>query len=73
MFLIQVKLVEGVLTGPQRQELVARLTDVLVAAAGENMRGATWCVVEEIPGCGWGVGGETVELDDVRAMARGEG
>jgi 4-oxalocrotonate tautomerase len=71
MFLIQVKLIEGVLTGPQKRELVARLTDALVASAGENLRDAVWCVVEETPGDGWGIGGETLALDDVRALARG--
>jgi phenylpyruvate tautomerase PptA (4-oxalocrotonate tautomerase family) len=34
------------------------------------MRRTTWCVVEEIPGECWGVGGETVTLDDLRALAR---
>ena len=71
MFLIQVKLIRGVLTGPQKQELVGHLTDAVVAGAGESMRHATWCVVEEIPGEAWGIAGETVALDDVRALARG--
>ena len=71
MFLIQVTLIEGLLTSPQKQELVARLTDALVATAGEHMRRDTWCLLEEIPEREWGVGGETVALDDVRAMARG--
>ena len=70
MFLIQVKLIEGVFTGPQKQELVARLTDALVETAGENLRHVTWCVLQEAPGDGWGIGGETVALDDLRALAR---
>ena len=70
MFLIQVKLIEGVLTGPQKQELVERLTDALLASAGESMRRTTWCLIEELPGAAWGIGGETLALDDVRALAR---
>lgn len=70
MFLIRVKLMEGVLTGPQKRELVGRLTDALAATAGENMRRTTWCLVEEVPGECWSVGGETVTLDDLRALAR---
>jgi 4-oxalocrotonate tautomerase len=72
MFLIHVKLIEGVFTGPQKEELVERLTTALLTSAGEGMRRATWCLVEEIPGELWGVGGETVSLDDMRALAREE-
>jgi hypothetical protein len=39
MFLIAVKLTEGVLTGPQKRELVGRLTDALAATAGEKCAG----------------------------------
>ena len=70
MFLIHVKLIEGVFTGPQKQQLADRLTDAVLASAGESMRARTWCLVEEIPGESWAVGGETVSLDDMRALAR---
>jgi 4-oxalocrotonate tautomerase len=70
MFLVHVKLIEGALTGPQRQELVERVTDAVLASAGESMRRTTWCLVEEVPGDRWGIGGQTIELDDVRALAR---
>ena len=36
--LIQVKLIEGVFTAQQKQEIVERLTDAMVAIEGENMR-----------------------------------
>jgi len=73
MFLIHVKLIEGVFTGPQKQELAERLTDAVLATAGEGMRRATWCLVEEYPGDRWAIGGEPVSLDDVRALAREAG
>jgi 4-oxalocrotonate tautomerase len=72
MFLIRVTLVEGVFTGPQKEQLIERLTDALLASAGESMRRTTWCMVEEIPGERWGIGGEPLALDDVRAIAREE-
>ena len=71
MFLIHVKLIDGVFTGPQKQEFVERLTDAVVATAGESMRQSTWCLLEDIAGSGWGIGGQTLTLDDVRALARG--
>ena len=48
MPLIQVKVLEGVFTAPQKQEIIERLTDAMVAIEGENMRPSTWCVVEEV-------------------------
>jgi 4-oxalocrotonate tautomerase len=69
--LIQVKLIEGVFTSPQKQEIVERLTDAMVEIEGENMRQATWCVIEEVASGEWGVGGQTLTADDVKALARG--
>ena len=71
MALIQVKLIEGVFTSPQKQEIIERLTDAMVAIEGENMRQATWCVIEEVASGEWGVGGQTLTADDIKALARG--
>ena len=71
MFLIQVKLIEGVFTGPQKREIVERLTDALVAIEGENMRQAPGAWSRRSPSGEWGVGGQTLSADDVRALARG--
>ena len=72
MRLIQVKVIEGVFTAPQKREIVERLTDAMVEIDGENMRQLTWCVIEEIASGDWGIGGQTLTADDVRALARGE-
>jgi 4-oxalocrotonate tautomerase len=72
MPLIQVKVMDGVYTAPQKQAIVERLTDAMVEIAGENMRRLTWCVVEEVASGEWGIGGQTLTADDVRALARGE-
>ena len=71
MALIQVKLIAGVFTSPQKQEIIERLTEAMVEIEGENMRRATWCMVEEVASGEWGVGGQTLTADDVRALARG--
>jgi len=71
MTLIQVKLIEGVFTSPQKREIVARLTDAMIEIEGENMRQATWCLIEEVASGEWGVGGQTLTVDDVRALASG--
>jgi 4-oxalocrotonate tautomerase len=58
MPLIQVKIIEGVFTPAQKQDIVRKLTDAMVAIEGENMRPVTWCVVEEVKSGDWGIAGE---------------
>jgi 4-oxalocrotonate tautomerase len=70
MSLIQVKVIEGVFTAPQKQEIVERVTDAMVEVEGESMRRAIWCVIEEVASGQWGIGGQTLTADDVKALAR---
>lgn len=72
MPLIQVKLIQGVFTAPQRREIVERLSEAMVEIAGESMRRVTWCLVEEVPSGEWGIGGQPLTADDVKALACGE-
>ncbi len=71
MPLINVKLIEGVFTPEQKQDIVRRLTDTMVEIEGENMRGVTTCIVEEVRSGDWGIGGRPMATEDVRALARG--
>jgi len=71
MPLIQVKVIEGVFTAEQKQEIVRKLTDAMVAIEGENMRQVTTCIVEEIKSGDWGIGGNSLTADDVKALAAG--
>jgi 4-oxalocrotonate tautomerase len=69
--LINVKLIEGVFTAEQRQDIVRRLTDAMVEIEGENLRPVTWCIVEEVASGDWGVGGQPMHAADVKALAGG--
>lgn len=70
--LIQVKLIEGVFTEPQKREMIHKLTDAMVSIEGENMRSVTWVVVEEVKSGSWGIGGRPLTVADVRALATGK-
>ena len=72
MPLVQVKLIEGVFSTEQKQQMIEKLTDTMVSIEGENMRGVTWVVVEEVKGGDWGIGGKPLTADDVKALAAGE-
>ena len=71
MALIQVKVIEGVFTAQQKQEIIERLTDAMVEIEGESMRRSIWCLVDEVASGDWGVGGQSLTADDVKALARG--
>jgi 4-oxalocrotonate tautomerase len=68
---INVKLIEGVFTSAQKQEIIVKLTDAMVGIEGENMRGVTWCVVEEVKSGDWGIAGNSLRTEDVKALAAG--
>ena len=71
MPLIQVKVIEGVFTDAQKQEIIRKLTDAMVSIEGENTRPVTWVVVEEVKSGSWGMGGKALTTGDVKAMAGG--
>ena len=68
---VNVKVIEGVFSAEQKQEMVRRLTDTMVGIEGENMRPVTWVVVEEVKSGDWGIGGSPLSTADVQALAAG--
>jgi 4-oxalocrotonate tautomerase len=71
MPLVTVKLVEGVFNETEKREMIEKLTDTMVEIEGENMRGITWVVVEEVRSGDWGIGGNALTTGDVRAVKEG--
>ena len=69
MPLINVKVIEGVFDADQKRQIVERLTDTMVGIEGENMRGVTWVVLEEVKSGDWAIGGKALSTDDVKALA----
>lgn len=72
MPLVNVKVIEGVFSDSQKQEIVKKLTDAMVTIEGENMRQVTWVIVEEVKSGDWGIGGKTLTTNDVKALAAGD-
>ncbi|HTW26184.1 MAG TPA: 4-oxalocrotonate tautomerase family protein [Acetobacteraceae bacterium] len=71
MPLIQVRLIEDVFTPQQKRQMVAKLTDAMVEIEGEAMRGVTWVVIDDIKSGDWGIGGQPLTTEAVKAMASG--
>ena len=72
MPVVNIKLIEGVFSQDQKQEMIRRMTDVLVDLEGEYMRPFTVVVIEEVKSGDWGVGGKALSRADVKALAGGK-
>jgi 4-oxalocrotonate tautomerase len=68
MPLINVQLIEGVFSDDQKREMIAKLTDTMVAIEGEALRPVTWVILEEVKSGDWGVGGNGLTAADVKAL-----
>ena len=55
MPLVEIKYFEGELSEAQTQEVIEKVTDVLVSFSGEALREATWVVVQEVKSGHWGL------------------
>jgi len=71
MPLINVKLIENVFSPQEKREIVDKLTDAMVSIEGENMRGVTWVIVEEVKSGDWAIGGNALTTEDVKALQVG--
>jgi len=71
MPLIEVHVIENVFSTAQKQKMIEKLTDAMVAIEGENMRGVTWVKVQEVKSGDWGIGGQQLTTEAVRALATG--
>jgi 4-oxalocrotonate tautomerase len=69
MPLIQVKLMEKAFTSQQKQEMIKKLTDAMVSIEGENMRQVTWVIIEDVNSGEWGIGGQPLSTEAVKALA----
>ena len=72
MPVVNIKVIEGVFSQDQKQEMIRRMTDVLGDLEGEYMRQFTVVVIEEVKSGDWGVGGKALSSADVKALAGGK-
>jgi 4-oxalocrotonate tautomerase len=72
MPLVNVKVIEGVFDDAQKHAMIEKLTDTMVEIEGENMRGVTWCVIDEVKSGDWAIGGRTLTTEAVHALAAGQ-
>ena len=71
MSLVQVKVIENVFTRTQKEEMIERLTNSMVEVQGEGMRRVTLVTIEEVASGDWGVAGNAMTTQDLRALQAG--
>jgi 4-oxalocrotonate tautomerase len=72
MPLVNVRLIEGVFTSAQKEEMIRKLTDAMVSIEGEAMRQVTLVVIDEVKSGDWGIGGNALTTSGVKALAAGK-
>ena len=68
MPMVTVKVIEGVFTQQQKQDMIRKITDTMVEIEGENLRPVTWVLVEEVHSGDWGIAGNGLTTGDVHAL-----
>jgi 4-oxalocrotonate tautomerase len=70
--MVTIDVIKDVFTPQQKQELIAKVTEAMIAVEGENMRGVTWVRIQEFEGGDWAIGGRALTAADVHALAKGK-
>ncbi|WP_230291594.1 tautomerase family protein [Croceicoccus sp. Ery5] len=70
MPLVTIDVIKDVFTAEQKQDMIKKVTDTMVAIEGEALRGVTWVRVMEVEQGDWAIGGHCLTAADVQAMAR---
>lgn len=63
-----IKVIEGVLTGDEKQQMIEKVTEAMVSVEGENLRDKTVVILEEVKSGDWGIGGQTMTAEHVKQV-----
>ncbi len=72
MPLVTIDVIKDVFTPDQKQKLIERVTEAMIAVEGESMRPVTWVRINEFEGGNWAIGGKALRAADVHALAKGK-
>jgi 4-oxalocrotonate tautomerase len=66
--LIQIKVVEKVLTDDEKSQMISGVTEAVLAVYGEGLRPHTWVIVDDVASGQWGLGGKGLTTADVQGL-----
>ena len=68
MPLANIKVIEGVFDDTEKRQLIENVSEAIIAVEGEQIREKTIVILEETKSGDWGVGGQTLTSQQVRAL-----
>lgn len=69
MPLVTIDVIKDVFTPSEKQQLIAKVTEAMIAVEGEALRGVTWVRINEFESSDWAIGGQALTAVDVQTMA----
>ena len=73
MPLVTIDLIKNVFSPNQKQALIDKVTEAMIAVEGEAMRGVTWVRIQEFEEGDWAIGGKSLRASDVHALSAAKG
>ena len=71
MPLANIKVIEGVFTDSEKQQMIKKVTEALITVEGEQLRDYTLVILEETKSGDWGVGGQMFTTQQVKQVRQG--
>lgn len=68
MPLANIKVINGVFSDAEKQQMIQNVTEALIEVEGEGLREQTVVIVEETKSGDWGVGGRALSTDIVKKL-----
>ena len=65
---VNIKVIEGVFSGDEKQRVIEKVTEAMVSVEGENLREKTVVILEEVKSGDWGIGGKALTTQDVKNL-----
>ena len=69
MPLVTIDVIKDVFAPEQKQEMIEKVTEAMLAVEGEAMRPVTWVRIQEVEQGDWAIGGKMLTASAVHEMA----
>ena len=73
MPMVTIDVIKDVFDTKQKEEILERVTEAMLAVEGEALRSVTWVRIQEIEQGDWAIGGKALSAKDVQDMAAAGG
>jgi 4-oxalocrotonate tautomerase family enzyme len=74
---INIKVLKGTLSEEKKKEMISRVTETVAEIEArpspkDNLQRYTWCVIDEVDFANWGIGGNPVTPEILKAVLEGK-